>query len=120
MKELLAVGIGGFFGSITRYLIYMIFSRIIPDKLYFGTVCVNLLGCFLIGFFTNSFLKHYQQYGLMLITGFCGGFTTFSAYANDSLKMLRSGMILPFFIYTFINVILGIGACLWGFQINRN
>lgn len=120
MKELLMVGLGGFFGSIARYGVQLVSINLISEKGYWGTLIVNLVGCFLIGILAGSFLKLNQNQHLLLITGLCGGFTTFSTFAFDGLKLLKTGLYAQFATYLLISTIGGLALCAAGlFLSNR-
>ena len=116
IRNLLVVGLGGGFGSIARYLTQKWFNEIYPHPFPWGTLSVNLVGCFLIGVIygiseKTSLLS--PQMRLLLVTGLCAGFTTFSTFAFENLTLLRSGDNLYFIIYTLASVVLGI-ACVFG------
>ncbi|MEO1253685.1 MAG: CrcB family protein [Bacteroidota bacterium] len=118
MKEVIIVGVGGFFGSAGRYAVSLISSSYFPQKPYLGTIIVNLIGCLLIGLISGGLIKSsQQQLGLLLMTGVCGGFTTFSAFALDGLKMIKEGVPSLFLIYYGISVIGGLLLCWLGFNI---
>jgi len=110
MKQLFLVFIGGGTGSIARYLIgkyisYTVFG--IP----IGTLTANSLGCFFIGVIMGLALKNNilsQHAVLLMATGFCGGFTTFSTFAYENQMLLKSGNLTPFFIYTLISITIGL------------
>jgi len=110
MKQLFLIFIGGGTGSIARYLI----SKYINHTVYgipLGTLTANTLGCLLIGIVLglahkNNLLS--QHAVLFLATGFCGGFTTFSTFAYENHMLLKSGNIIPFFIYTLIAIAIGL------------
>lgn len=119
MKELLIVGMGGFLGSIARYAVYLVTIKHFTEKTYLPTLIVNLAGCLLIGLLTGGFLKLSQSQNLLLITGLCGGFTTFSAFAFDGLKLLKSGLYIQFAIYFTVSSIGGLLLCLAGFYLSN-
>lgn len=118
MRELLLVGLGGFVGSIARYGVQVLTGKL-NQELHWATVLVNLLGCFLIGLLAGGYLKLSQQQNLLLITGICGGFTTFSTFAFDGLKMLKAGLFWQFALYFFISTAGGLLLCLAGFLITN-
>jgi len=105
LNNILLVGLGGAGGSILRYLVQRSMNLSFP----YGTITVNLLGCFLIGIFLSMWGRHglNDQYRLVLMTGFCGGFTTFSAFTQEGLQMLMQNRITTFLIYLSISVIGG-------------
>ena len=85
-----------------------------------GTLAVNLLGCFIIGVIYALFSKHTSTSNslfLLLTTGFCGGFTTFSTFANESLQMLQNGNISGFITYILLSLIAGLALVALGYWI---
>ena len=104
-KSLLLVFIGGGTGSVLRSLIGKLFSFI---AFPFGTLIANVLGCLLIGFLYALFNRQImgEDYRLLLAVGFCGGFTTFSTFSNESLHYLRSGEWGLFILYAVASLLL--------------
>ena len=119
MKNFLLVFIGGGFGSGLRYIISISldqYAKIFP----YSTFLVNAIGCLLIGLIMGYSQKEYlisQNQMLLLTTGFCGGFTTFSAFAKENLKLIEDGEIFNFSIYLLGSIIIGIIAVYVGFQV---
>jgi len=120
VKNILIIFIGGGLGSVLRYLmsksLYPIFSSAIT-----GTLAVNILGSLLIGFLIGLEIKNIIQKPifLFLVTGFCGGFTTFSAFALENHSLFKAGEYLQAFTYIITSVILGLLAVGLGFIIAR-
>lgn len=117
MKTALIVFAGSGFGGVLRYLIQKLFSDNGYTAFPAGTFTVNLLGCFLIGLFSGLAEKHNlltPEWRLALTTGFCGGFTTFSTFAQENMNLLRSGDYTLFGVYTALSVALGIAAVILG------
>jgi len=118
----LAVGAGGFAGSICRYLISLIpvlNKGVIP----FQTLLVNVVGAILIGIIVRS----YEPGGwmsestmLLLKVGICGGFTTFSTFSLESLQLMESGRIGAFAVYAGLSLILCIAGTLLGYRIGQS
>ena len=121
MKSFLLVFLGGGLGSGLRYLvtIKMIhYSKVLP----FGTFTVNMLGCLLIGLILGYAQKENtltSNQTLLLATGFCGGFTTFSAFTNENLELIKNGELFNFSVYTIGSVLIGILAVFIGFYLTN-
>ena len=122
MKSFLLVFLGGGLGSGLRYLVAIVmnqYSKVLP----FGTFAVNMIGCLLIGLVLGYAQKENtltSNQTLLLATGFCGGFTTFSAFANENLELLKNGEIFNFSAYTIGSVLIGILAVFIGYYIISN
>ena len=117
MKSFLLVFLGGGLGSGIRYLVTTAmnqYSKVLP----FGTFTVNMLGCLLIGLILGYAQKENtlpSNQTLLLAAGFCGGFTTFSAFASENLELIRNGELFNFSIYAIVSVFLGIVLILIGY-----
>jgi fluoride exporter len=117
MRPLLFVGIGGGIGSMLRYGISIFIGRHVPIVFPLGTFLVNFSGCFLIGAFYSLATKYTgfnADWRLFLITGICGGYTTFSTFSYDGLVLLRQGSNLYFMLYVVGSVVLGLLATFAG------
>ena len=117
MKSFLLVFLGGGLGSGLRYLVTIAmkqYSKVLP----FGTFAVNMIGCLLIGLVLGYAQKENtltSNQTLLLATGFCGGFTTFSAFASENLELIRNGELFNFSIYAIGSVFVGILLILIGY-----
>ncbi len=92
-KDFLIVGLGSFLGGGSRFLFSKLAGVLFISTFPLGTFFVNLLGCFLIGFFSglpSVRLALSPQTKLFLTTGFCGGLTTFSTFMNESLSLAKN------------------------------
>lgn len=121
MKQFLLVFIGGGLGSGLRFLISKTFNNTFHN-FFLGTFIVNIIGCLLIGFILglslkNNFLTNNQT--LLLTTGFCGGFTTFSTFALEQHSFLKTGDFVNFITYTLSSVVIGILAVAFGFWFSK-
>lgn len=117
MREALFVFLGGGVGSVLRFGISGYFNGQFP----YGTFTVNLLGSLLIGLVLGFFEKQIftNVHVLALAVGFCGGFTTFSSFAAENLKMLQNGQYLQFFFYVLLSLLLGITMVFLGFKMAK-
>ena len=120
IRMTLMVGIGGFFGSIGRYLLYQLFLKLIPGINPIGTLVVNILGSFILGFLIHSTSKLEKDYFLLLTSGFCGGFTTFSTFSVENIQYLTEGNILGSITYSGLSLVFGIGAAYLGWVFGKN
>ena len=120
MKEILLVCIGSFFGGGARFLVSKALQSFVSLSLW-GTMVVNVLGCFLIGLLSGWALNEQLSptAKLVLVTGFCGGFTTFSTFMNENLLLSREGALLAAVLYTLGSMALGLIAVVLGYQIAK-
>ncbi|MCO5233883.1 MAG: fluoride efflux transporter CrcB [Chitinophagales bacterium] len=121
MSNLIYVGIGGAAGSILRYLISLYFSNYNHHSFPKGTFIVNALGCLLIGISIGIIEKYLilSEYRLLLITGFCGGFTTFSTFSFESIMLFNNGHIMTAISYILLSVITGIVLIALGLYLTK-
>lgn len=118
VKNILLVALGGAVGSACRYLV----TRVVDITAFpIATLAVNLLGCLLVGFLVGIMDRNFmpQEFKLLLISGFCGGFTTFSTFANESFAMMKAGDLLLSGLYIGVSVIFGILAVWFGLQLAK-
>ncbi len=122
LKNLLIIGSGGFIGSIARYLVSQLNLSVNFHSIPVGTLLVNIIGCFLIGFLSGIADKSMilsTEWRLFLMVGLCGGFTTFSAFANENLMLMHNGQIAAVLLYTAISIFLGFLAVYIGYVITN-
>jgi crcB protein len=120
-KNIMLVGFGSFFGGVVRYLVTRMLAAMVVSPYPFGTFAVNVLGCFFIGFVSalpvGSLLSPNTR--LLLTTGLCGGFTTFSTFMNENATLLKDGMPTTALLYTFASLLVGFLAVIGGQQVAR-
>lgn len=114
IKRVLLVLFGGGIGSVCRYLIAEVFTRF--DTLLFpiATFTANMLGCLIIGFLAGK-ARLSQKLSLFLVTGFCGGFTTFSDFSKESFFLIKEDHLYVGLGYLLISCLLGIVLVFAGF-----
>lgn len=123
LKMMLCAGLGGFVGCSLRYLSGKFFGWIAPTATFpWSTFVVNLAGSLLIGVL-YGLAEHHRltspAMSALLITGFCGGLTTFSSFANDGYMLLLERHSGLFFLYTLVSVSFGLLMVLLGRQMVR-
>ena len=122
IKSLLIVGTGSFIGGAMRYLLSTLMKSACGQGFPWGTLMVNLLGCFLFGMLFAVFGKSSatdNTWYLLLTTGVCGGFTTFSTFANESVQMLQQGNTWGFVGYVATSVVAGLALIALGYGVAR-
>ena len=108
---MILIALGGGMGSVLRYLCNIIINKTYPNKTYLATLFVNILGCFIIGLLIGYFQKNQTEsetLKLLLVTGFCGGFTTFSTFGLENFNLIQSQNYLLTLLYIMLCVIIGI------------
>lgn len=121
-KILIVIFLGGGTGSVLRYCVQMaLHERIVPYSFPWATFAVNILGSFLIGLFytLSARFNLSTELRMLLTTGLCGGFTTFSTFSNDGLIMIKQGFYSMFFLYTLLSIVLGVTAAFAGGAFGR-
>jgi CrcB protein len=120
MKQVVLVFIGGGFGSVARYLLGKFLNS--GEGIPWGTFAANILGSLLIGIILGLAVKNEtltQSQTLLLATGFCGGFTTFSTFAYENYSLLKSGDFMTFALYTIASFAVGFLAVFGGMYLSR-
>ena len=116
MKQVLLVFIGGGFGSVARFLLSKVLNSS-SNGIPYGTFLANILGSLFIGLILGLAVKNdalTQNHTLLLATGFCGGFTTFSTFAYENHVFLKSGDFMNFALYTIGSFVVGFLAVFLG------
>ena len=118
LKQLLLIGTGGFIGSVARYLVSRLNTRIDWLSIPIGTLTINVVGSLLIGFLIGISEKSpilTVEWRMFLMVGLCGGFTTFSSFSGENLVLMKNGQILPLLLYTGLSIFLGFVAVYLGY-----
>ena len=122
IKNILLVGLGGAAGSMLRFLCQKWAASISHLSFPLGTFLVNIVGCFLIGIFFSYATRHVNfnyNIQLLLMTGLCGGFTTFSAFTLESMGLISQDKTGLFLLYVGASVLLGLLATWIGIRIAK-
>ena len=122
MREVLLIAVAGALGALSRYGISVAANRFISDSFPYGTLIVNVVGCFLIGYIMHLGLVTDvvpAAWRLALTVGFLGGLTTFSSFSYETVAFLQEGAWIPAAGNIAANVLLGITATLAGLGLGR-
>lgn len=119
MRILLLIGTGSFIGGVLRYALSQFIQTKFLSAFPFGTLGVNILGCFAIGivFALSEKTNMSPEMRLFLATGICGGFTTFSAFSNETFSLMRDGQLFYASAYITTSVLFGVFATFIGYSI---
>jgi len=122
MLNILYVGLGGFIGSILRYLVFLLSNHLLGSNLPYSTIIVNIIGSFFIGFlyqFFNNYIFISESTKLLLTVGFLGGFTTFSTFSIDAFILYQNYGKFFAVSYIILSVVLSLFALLLGMFVLR-
>lgn len=117
LKILIFIGTGSFLGGVARYGVSRLLTHVAGLPSFWGTFAANIAGCFLIGLFYGLFSRHGsigEHWRLFLTVGFCGGFTTFSTFVNESYTHASQGHFLLMILYAVLSFALGLVALYLG------
>lgn len=121
MNQYLFVMLGGALGSLFRFLVYQYYFARGVAELFYATLTVNMIGCFLVG----VFFSHNEQQlvsssiRLLVLVGFLGAFTTYSAFSLELMQMIRSGTLLTLFFYLAGSIAMGILMVYCGMRVGE-
>lgn len=117
MMNIVFVGLGGFIGASTRYLISLYASKLFTSKIPIGTLTVNILGSLIIGIVMELTLKTSlisPHMKLFLTTGFLGGLTTFSTFSYETMELIEKGELLLAIFNIALNLLLSLVGAILG------
>lgn len=120
MKAILIIWLGGGIGSTLRYLAQLGVNKLVTVAFPTGTFLVNITGCFAIGLLYGISNRHTvltSEWRLFLVTGLCGGYTTFSSFSYESISLFKEGNYTYFILYTVLSVVIGLFATIGGMNI---
>jgi CrcB protein len=123
MKIILFIFFGGGIGSVARYLVNRWVMGMVTSVYPYGTFLVNITGCFLIGFFVFSSSRlgmHSLNWRWFLVTGLCGGYTTFSSFSFENVQLITDQHFFLMILYTILSIALGFLATYMGILLARN
>ncbi len=122
-KTIILVGIGGLLGCISRYFTTLYFNKHITSTFPFGTFAANVLGCFIIGILYGMSERASglsPEWRFFIGTGFCGGYTTFSAFAYENIKLLETSDYLTFGLYSVVTFTSGLLSVFLGIYLAKH
>lgn len=123
LKQILLVGLGGAIGSIFRFLTSIFMARYAMNGFPLGTFIANVLGCFILGICVGVFGKNpteNENLRLLFVTGFCGGYTTFSTFASENVQLLQQQNYMMLATYTLASLLVGFLAVAIGLNLGKS
>ena len=122
-RSILFVAFGGLIGSVCRFLTASFVVTMLPFTFPFGTFVVNIIGCFIMGAavgLAERYIWIHHDWRMFLTAGFCGGFTTFSAFAFENLELLLDKNYATFAAYSIASFVVCLGATFVGLILTRS
>ncbi|KAA8485571.1 camphor resistance protein CrcB [Arcticibacter tournemirensis] len=122
MKIIAIIFLGGGLGSVARFLVNRWLTDRVTSVLPYGTFLVNVTGCFLIGFlvfYLGKFGDQALNWRLFLVTGICGGYTTFSSFSFENVQLVSDHQLFTMLLYTLGSIVLGFLATYMGILLAR-
>jgi len=122
LKTILYIALGGGLGSVLRYLTAVVMNKYVQSSFPYTTFVTNVVGCLLVGLFFGYLEKHNalsQDLKFFLITGFCGGYTTFSTFSHENMQLMQTNQMVTVFLYISLSVFVGLMATWFGLTLAK-
>ncbi len=122
MPLVFAVGLGGAFGAVSRYSLDRFVEHRVDSAFPWATFVINVSGCFAVGFLIAAVVDRHrapQWLKVGLTVGFCGGYTTFSTFAQESLDLIEARNLALVLASITASVVLGVLAVFVGIRVGR-
>jgi fluoride exporter len=122
-RSIFFVAVGGMLGSVCRFLMVTFVVHMLPSAFPVGTFAVNVVGSFVMGAavgMAERYVWMHHDWRMFLTAGFCGGFTTFSAFAFENVELLMDKSYLTFAAYSTASFVMCLLAAYAGLWLTRN